>query len=177
MTVKPTLERITSLDMKLREQIQSGNFWADKIKKLPNDERLKLAVEHLPLLGAFREGCIALRAIIREKLRAGESYERDLEQLYWLAALGSFSKPYSELLMTPGFNVLMSIPLDTIKSFNISWEYLGYQNLSLLKKTDVKWMTNIWGEPKRHSSLIQDYAHVWDEYEVELSKMQKSCFL
>lgn len=95
----------------MREDLENGCFWADEIKKLRSqpDERLKMAINALPLPGAFRESSIALRALIREKRKSNEDCERELTFLYGLAALNSFMLPYSERLHEPGFNVFEGI--------------------------------------------------------------------
>lgn len=157
---------------KIRTQIENNDFWADRSKKLPFPERLALAVEHLPLPGAFRDAAISVRGIIREKHKNDVDYTRELEILYWLAAMQSFYKPYSKALKQPGFNVLETIPQSVLSSFQYDWEKLGYKHLPLLNKTDVKRLVAAWGEPKRHSSLIKDYASVWSEYEIRLLENQ-----
>ena len=60
-----------------RAELNSGEFWADRIKKLRGEpvERLELAIENLPLPASFREAAIATRALIREKRKAKESYD------------------------------------------------------------------------------------------------------
>ena len=69
-----------------RADIESGTFWADRIKTLKDlpVERLKLALDNLPLPGAFREAAVATRSIIRAKRKANEQYEQELQVLYWL---------------------------------------------------------------------------------------------
>ena len=51
------------------EDLKSGEFWADKIKKLRGEpvKRLALALQNLPLPASFREASIATRTLIREK--------------------------------------------------------------------------------------------------------------
>ena len=80
-----------------REKIQSGDFWADEIKNLKDRpvDRLKMAIDNLPLPAAFREAAVATRAIIRSKRKSKEGYDQELQILYWLAATDSFSTPYS----------------------------------------------------------------------------------
>lgn len=95
-----------------RRDIESGQFWADRIKSLRGepDKRLRLAMENLPLPGAFTEAAIATRALIREARKQGLPYEDHLALLYWLAAISSFGIPYSERLGQPGYNVVEAVP-------------------------------------------------------------------
>ena len=121
-----------------RDAIQSGEFWADKIKHLRGEpiERLRLAIDNLPLPGAFREAAIATRALIRERRKLKEPYEDQLTLLYWLAAIDSFSVPYSEKLQTPGYNIVEAVPGSELKSLPFTYAELGYKKLGLLNKTE-----------------------------------------
>ena len=144
-----------------------GTFWADLIKKLQNEpaERLALAVKNLPLPGAFKEAALAIRALIRDKRKSKESYEDELSLLYWLAATNSFPIPYSELLRLPGYCVTESIPGSVMKTLSFSYKSLGYNKLTLLNKTDVKWLVEQWGNPSKHTTLHAIHIDVWRKYE------------
>jgi len=124
------------------EELDKGDFWADRIKKYKGEpaKRLKLALENIPLPASFREAAIATRVLIREKRKEKESYDEQLYLLYWLAAIESFSISYSEKLKEPGYNVIESIPGEKLKTLPFSYKQLGYKELPLLNKTDVKWL-------------------------------------
>lgn len=153
-----------------REDIASGNFWADRIKKYRSEpaERLRIALENLPLPAAFREAAIAVRSLIRACRKATESYDEQLTFLYWLAAIDSFGVPYSERLQEPGYNVVESIPAKILKGLSFSYTQLGYEKLNLLNKTDVKWLVEKWGQPMCHTTLHDLHMTVWNEYEEKL---------
>lgn len=150
--------------------IESGEFWADRIKSLKGDpaKRLKLALNNLPLPASFRESAIALRGLVKEKRNDNQNYEDELALLYWLAALNSFSVPYSELLQEPGYNIIESIPAKILKELPFTYHELGYEHLDLLNKTDIKWIVEKWGSPKNHSTLHMMHINVWSEYEIKL---------
>lgn len=162
---------------KLKQDVESGSFWADKIKDLYSEpaERLALAMENLPLPGAFKEATIAARALIRQKRKAKDLYLEELELLYWLAAIESFSIPYSKYLKQPGFNVMQSVPGDEIIKMDVHYSKLGYEKLNLLNKTDAKWLVEVWGKPKSHTTMHKLYKSIWQKYEKELpSKQEKN---
>jgi hypothetical protein len=152
--------------------ISSGEFWADKIKELRGVplERLKLALENLPLPAAFREAMIATRALIRERSENNQKYEDELALLYWLAAIDSFSVQYSEVLDEPGYNVIESIPGKILKGLPFSYDELGYEELKLVNNTDKKWIKQAWGEPSGHSTLHELHKDVWQKYENKLKE-------
>lgn len=154
----------------MREDVDAGEFWADRIRRYRTDEqmRLQLALKHLPLPAAFREASVALRAFIRVKRKEKQPYEEELAFLYWLAAICSFPIPYSEKLQEPGFNVIESIPGMVIRNLPFEYRVLGYKKLELLNATDKKWIIEVWGEPERHSTLHELHRSVWDTYEDKL---------
>lgn len=117
---------------------------------------------------AFREALIAIHALIRLKRTKSESYEDEITLLYFLAAIHSFSIPYSAVLKEPGFNVIQSMPGDTFKNLSFTYKELGYENLLLLKKTDKKFLIELWGEPEQHSTLNLIHNNLWREYELKL---------
>jgi len=152
------------------EELNNGEFWADRIKEYKGEpaKRLKLALENMPLPASFREAAIATRALIREKRKEKESHDEQLYLLYWLAAVDSFSIPYSKKLQEPGYNVIESIPGEKLKTLPFSYKSLGYADLTLLNKTDVKWLIEVWGEPESYSTLHKLHLDVWEEYENKL---------
>ncbi len=117
-----------------RDELQTGEFWADRIKKFRGEpeKRLALAIENLPLPASFREAAIATRALIRDKRKQKIEYDEELALLYWLAAINSFSTPYSEVLKEPGYNVVESVPRKKLKGLPFSYKSLGYNKLELL---------------------------------------------
>ncbi|MFL1906790.1 hypothetical protein [Plesiomonas shigelloides] len=155
-----------------RDELQKGEFWYDRIKKLraEPEKRLVLAIENLPLPAAFREAAIATRALIRDKRKQKIEYEEELAILYWLAAINSFHIPYSDVLKEPGYNVVESIPGKKLKELPFSYKALGYSKLELLNKTDVKWLCEHWGEPDDHTTLHEIHNDVWREYEGKLKE-------
>lgn len=159
----------------LRAELRDGTFWADRIAQFRDQpvERLKLAIENLPLPAAFREAAIATRALVRARIQRGEDVTQELALLYWLAAVESFGLPYSEHLRQPGFNVLQSVPGDVIKALPFSYAQLGYKQLGLLNKTDVKWFVAQWGEPIGHTTLNALHYDIWQKYEIEEKSRQE----
>ena len=159
----------------MRTDLEQGEFWADRVKELKDkpDKRLALALKNLPLPAAFRESAVALRAQIRAKRKRNTAIDEDLALLYWLAAARSLMVDFAPRLQEPGFNVMEAIPGNRICSLDISYSTLGYRELSLLNRTDVKWLVNAWGEPNAHTTLHAMYRELWDEYETRLIAQRK----
>lgn len=142
-------------------------FWYDEIKKLRSQpaKRLKMAMKNIPLPAAFREGQIACRAMIRERLKQGQPHEEMLQALYHLMAWEGLllSTPYLEDLKISGFNVANSIPFAAVRELPMPYKDLGYEKLTA-NKTDVKWFVAAWGEPDSHVSAQQYHASFWNSY-------------
>lgn len=156
------------------DEAETGIFWADHIKKYHKhpEQRLAIAIHNLPLPGAFREATIAVRALIRKKRKYSENYDDELALLYWLAVVDSFCIPYSERLQTPGYNIFELIPASVLKALGFSYSEIGFSELSLLNKTDSKWLIELWGQPDQHSTLHSKYPEVWLEYEEKYKQEQ-----
>lgn len=154
----------------MRTELDAGAFWADRIKRYRNEpsKRLREALEHLPLPHAFNEAAVAARALIRGKRKAARPFEEELSLLYWLAAVRSFMLDYAPRLKEPGFNVMESIPGRQVCTLPFTYKDLGYRELVLLKKTDWKWMVEVWGEPRSHTTLNAIHRRVWDTHETKL---------
>ena len=148
----------------------AGCFWTDQISKYRGEhgKTLSFAIDQLPLPAAFRTAAVSIRGLIRTKTKSRESAENELGLLYWLAAIRSFMLEYAPRLKEPGFNVVQSMPGRNVSSLRYSYAELGYRELSLLNKTDVKWLTVAWGEPVSHTTLNELYRHIWNEYESKL---------
>ena len=149
------------------ERSSSNEFWADAIKRLRGKPaaRYRLAQKNMPLPAAFREAAVALRAMIRERRKAGESYEELLRLLYITAAQEDFllRTAYIEGI-GPGYNVAERIPKRVWRTLEFPYEQIGYKELPLLTKTDVKWLIAAWGEPRQHRSAQDFYHDLWAKY-------------
>lgn len=151
-----------------REDLANGQFWADRIKQLRDqpEARLQLAVEHLPLPGAFREAAIALRALIRGRRKAKRGCEDLLKRLYELAAVESFfyATPYSREINLPAHNIAETVRRDEWQLIAYDYPTLGYRKLSLLTKSDCKWLVEAWGEPKQHTIARALNPQLWETF-------------
>jgi hypothetical protein len=131
---------------------EGEQFWADAIKEARADPAagLAMAKKHLPLPAAFREAAIALRAMIRAKRKDDQAIEIELGELHRLAAIASLAN-YDSLEITC---------FATIEALDLSPKALGWDELPLLNKTDVKLMAEIWPPPSKHTTAEWLYPHI-----------------
>lgn len=150
--------------------VPEGVFWGEHLKTVRNNppERLSLALEFLPLPGAFREAAIPLRAMIRERRKTGQSVEYLLEQLYRLAALQD--------VLLDNFDLAESLDRRSWESLSFPYDEIGYESLSLLSKTDVTWFREAWGEPTRHQKVQAYLGPRWDEIAATASDRRRAEF-
>lgn len=143
------------------------SFWLTDLKRNKSNpqKRYEAAFKGLPLPAAFREAALGLRAVIREKSKNGQVFEKELEDLYRIAVWRSFSRPYSERAKITGFRILERIPGGVIANLDYNYQDMGYEKLELLNKTDIKYLVELWGEPKTHKTLLDVYTHIWEKYE------------
>jgi hypothetical protein len=163
---------------RLHQEIEDGEFWYDKIKRLRSEsiKRLKLAMENLPLPAAFNEAAKAIRALIRESKDEDKVCIEYLNQLYKLACIRSFMLDYAPILKMPGYNVMLSIPGGYLFKLKMDYIEIGLDKLDLLTKTDKKMIFEKWGEVKNHRTMNEMYKELWDRAEIEMANKEKKRF-
>jgi hypothetical protein len=164
----PTPWNRAGFEADLRHSLREGRFWADEIKNLRSEpaKRLTMALNNLPLPAAFREGAVAVRALIRDSRRSGKLPSEPLAVLYDLAAIESFlfAVPYVPEAREPAFNVIGFLqPEQWQRILRFEYETLGYDQLALLNKTDCAWLKEVWGVPEGHTTLRALHEAEWRE--------------
>lgn len=147
------------------EFVSATENWLDASRSLLQEEAFEAAVAvcepALPQMGAFRQICQILRARMRAERKAGQAYEGTLATLYHYAALadffharGSTGKPLSSA-------ALKQLSFASWKGLDAPYPDLGYTNLALLSKTDIKALRELWGEPRAHTHLRELHSELW----------------
>ncbi|HDR2474721.1 hypothetical protein NR352_27805 [Enterobacter soli] len=162
-------EKSKSFWVSLKREFDDNNSWVERVKSERDDaKKLVLALKFIPLPQAFQQSAIALRSLIKSKKKESIPYVDELYFLYWLAAIKSFSVPYSQLLGEPGFNVLSRIPGAEIFNLQVNYDDLGYEHLDLLTKGDVNLLNKYLSTPKSNSTLNNIHCAIWHHYEKKL---------
>lgn len=154
MKVEPT-DAVVSPDQWLvrsRECVAQGDF----------EDALQLCESALPQMGAFRQSCVALRAQIRELKKKQQPYTDALEQLYQLASQADFfhGKTPNTKALPP--SAVKQIDYAAWKALSSPYAVLGYKHVSLLTKTDAKWLVQEWGEPESHGYMRELHLAQWN---------------
>lgn len=129
---------------------------------------LREAEKSYPIPAAYSKAITALRGIKKLDKNNAENY---IKQMYDLAVKYSMMIDYSEVCQCTGYSVFEIIPQKVIDSLEYTYDQIGYNELKLLSKTDIKEIVELWGEPSSHSTLNKMYQDVWHKYEIKLNKM------
>ena len=135
------------------------SFWLTEVQRNKTNpyKRYQSAFKRSSYPAAFREAALGLRAIIRDKAKNKQSFEKELTELYKIAVWQSFSMPYSERTKMVGYRILERIPGSVIANLDYDYQDIGYEKLELINKTDAKKLVELWGEPNGHKTLLEAY--------------------
>jgi hypothetical protein len=134
-------------------EAEQDEFWADKVRRLKmqgcSEEVIRESCKNIPYPGAFREIAIAIRKDIRARRKENLKATDLLLQLYHWAVIENF---FSRVEWSKIINerILHSTARLSIKGIKTPYETIGYANLALLNRTDVKWLVETFGEPASH---------------------------
>ncbi|MCF3638849.1 hypothetical protein LXM94_02555 [Rhizobium sp. TRM95111] len=131
---------------------ENGEFWYDALNRIKDDadQRYAMARRHLPLPAAWREMAVALRLKIRKARKEKVGYEDHLRELHHLASMSSYA----------GYGYIQRVPYARLSTLNLSYDRIGCDRLELLGPTDRKWMRELWGEPRDHSTAAELYGEM-----------------
>lgn len=136
-------------------------FQPVKTSKSPSAEeieiRLKSAEDFIPLPAGYKDACICMRMIIRKKIKEKKDFIEDLNKLYKIACEYNFfeSHPYLEELKEPSLNLSEGLKKAELAALDMPYMNIGYQHISVLNKTDIKWLTSSFGEPNNHVTVSE----------------------
>ena len=143
---------------------------SSKAQQAAGDFEQALATCHaaLPQMGAFKQSALVLRAQIRAMNKAKQDSSQALQHLYDLAAMADFfhAKTAHSKPLTP--NQCKKINYNDYSELRAGYQDLGYEHLTLLTKTDSKWLTQAWGEPMAHSHMHTIHPKAWDRLQKSL---------
>ena len=140
-------------------------------------KRLELALPYLPKEQAFSAALTACRMAIRACQKEETDKHLWIARLYCLNALTNlppdrsiYSDELRHLLLAE-WHARWHIPISTWETLPIDYRTLGYSELCL-SPSEIKWITDAWGEPRSHGTLHDQYPHVWREAVTSLLKFE-----
>lgn len=145
---------------------KQDEFWADKVYRLKkqglSEEVIKEARKHIPYPASFSEIVIAIRKDIRAKRKEGEDTKRLLHELYKWAVIENFFNhvDWGWIISDRTIHLTAHSIIEEIKA---PYKTVGYKELGLLKKTDVKWLIEAFGEPGQHTNAKEANPELYEQ--------------
>lgn len=127
-------------------------------QELVEHENLKFLTNFDPF-SASKIGVKKIREIIRNKRKANEPYKDELVALYGLCVLSNFLEDL-DVVRLGLRNIADHIDKNQLHSLNINYASIGYNGISSLAKTDIKWLIENYGEPKFHENPTDFFYEV-----------------
>lgn len=146
-------------------ETEKNEFWFEKVRRLKtegcSDNVICECRKNIPYPAAFREIAISIRKDIRAKRKEKLDACNLLLKLYQWAVIENF---FAHVDWNKIINerILHSTARLSIKDIKTPYEIIGYKNLALLNKTDVKWFVEAFGEPSSHSTAKDANSELWN---------------
>lgn len=122
----------------------------------------ELSRQQFPLWGAFNQACIALRGQLKSDHLSAEEADALLRKLYVTAAIGEMLHEKSEQSEHFKLHQLKHIDYEALEQLEYPYGELGYAQLRLIRKSDVKQMLANWGRPGAHEYPRKIHAQWWE---------------
>jgi len=159
------------------EEIDNANeHWLDKVSRLKKANRFAEALAACetayPRWSAFQQAVLAHRARIKELQQLEQPIDDDLVALYRLTAIAELLHGRVKGLPAPSLAQLNLINLEVLQKLEMPYNSIGYLELRLIKKTDIRLLLDKWGKPESHQSPRQFHTSSW----LKLASSQTALF-
>ena len=145
----------------------AGEGWQEQVAELKKqdrlDEALLLCTNAFPLWSAYQQASLIHRARIKQLNQSGEDLSRELKALYTLAAKASFLHDRAKGLPNLSLAQLKALDLTPVDALDMPYDQIGYTELRLIKKTDIKLLLDLWGKPATHTKPREFHADAWKD--------------
>lgn len=125
-------------------------------------ERTDKEAPRYPLLGAYTQRCIELRQQLKSIKSTPALHATTLHALYRTAAVAELlHSKSSEGKLSLG--QLKMLPDELINELDMPYDKLGYSELRLLRKSDIKQLVQLWGKPTMQQCPRSYHRQSWQE--------------
>jgi len=143
----------------------ANDHWLAKVSQLKktNSFTLALAVceSAYPRWSAYQQAVLVHRARIKELHKLEQPIENELHALYKLTALAEFLHGRVKGLPDLSLAQLKLIDPKVLQNLDMPYDSIGYLELRLIKKTDIRLILSKWGKPESHQSPRQHHSSAW----------------
>lgn len=141
--------------------------WADQVAQLKKSgnypDALRICQQTYPLWSAYQQATIIYRAMIKNRQKDKADFTAELAALYHTACIGAFLHDRVKDLPELPIQSLKQLNMNSISSLDMPYREIGYLELRLIKKTDIKLLTDAWGKPDSHQSPRRFHSDRWNE--------------
>ena len=103
-------------------------------------------------------------------IKEGQDHTEELEQLYRIAVQSSFLHDRVPGMPNLSLALLKTLDLKKVDALDMPYSEIGYTELRLIKKTDIKLLLDHWGRPDSHTQPRMLLSEAW----LELTSSQQS---
>ncbi len=139
--------------------------WQDLVRELrirgDYERALEVCIGAYPLMGAFKQSCPLIRAIIKQRKDLGLSVDDELRLLYRTCALAAFFHAKGEARQLSS-RKLRLVDHQIWEAIQFSYAEIGFEYIYLLTDTDIKMFIEAWGPPETHVQVRTFYAGNWE---------------
>ncbi|MEQ8955500.1 MAG: hypothetical protein RL120_15320, partial [Gammaproteobacteria bacterium] len=139
--------------------------WLARVNELKKrgqlDRALELCTREFPLWSAYNQACILYRAKIKQAEDAGEAVETLLRTLYRTAAQAEMLHEVTAGSAKLRLEQLRRLDLSRLSDLEFPYQDIGYTQLRLVRKHDIRMMQGLWGRPRQHSTPRQLHETTW----------------
>ena len=132
------------------------------------DQAYEICRQQFPLWSAYNQACITLRAQLKAEKPDAEQQDALMHKLYRTAAIAELLHDKSENAESFRLQQLRSIDLSAVENLDFPYQDLGYAQLRLIRKADVKLMLAAWGRPLSHEYPREHHKSWWEELATRL---------
>jgi hypothetical protein len=147
--------------------------WQEEVLalKLSGDLNAALAVckQEYPLWGAYNQACIIIRTQIKQDQLNEQQLRDSLSLLYRLAATAELLHDKSGRFSHLPLSQLKRLDLALIIGLDLPYAEIGYAQLRLIRKSDIRLMTSLWGRPLQHQYPRQFHQQWWTDFTARLA--------
>ncbi len=158
-------EQATS-GISIEEKQQNDESWQDQVASAKQDgdfdRATQLCRQQFPLWSAYNQACIALRAKLKLELDT-EQQNAALNELYRIAVIAELLHDKSDGATRYTLSQLRKLDHSGFDAWEIPYSEIGYAQLRLIRKSDVKLMLTAWNRPAQHQLPRQALAQAWSE--------------
>ena len=154
------------INNKLLPKNQAASNWLDLVSEMRKQGQIESALNvcerKFPLYSAYRQATLIFRSILQDKNLEEKKTHETLLRLYKTAATAEMIYMKRSTGGTISSTKLKNLNMPLIESFSFDYNDLGYTEIPLLTKKDIKTIVSRWGEPKKHECprrLYQKYLN------------------